>query len=146
MGKRRTRSWRAAVAIVVLIGGLVGVTSAPAGAATCTLTPVLRDITINQGLGSYTPPARGKTTLVRPYLSLPSCATSRQTIAVTGASLTVTGGTATTTAPTPPPTAPFANISTYTAAPSLDSPADVKFVVPGSALDSAATGGFTATF
>ena len=42
----------------------------------CNLVPQLRDVTINQGLGAYSPLVNGKETLVRFYLSMPSCAGS----------------------------------------------------------------------
>ena len=41
---------------------------------TCALVPQLRDVTVNQGVGAYTPLVRGKETLVRGYLAKPTCA------------------------------------------------------------------------
>jgi len=120
-----------------------------AAATTCTLTPQLRSVTINQGLGSYQPLVRGKETLVRLYLSLPSCAAKNATITLQGATLTVNAAGAlsnTIGAPTPPPVSPFPSIASYTAATAIDSPADPKFVVPGAYLQPATTAAFTATF
>jgi len=55
-----------------------------ADAATCALTPDLRAVSVNQGLGSYTPLVRGKETLLRAFLGKPKCAASGDSIAVTG--------------------------------------------------------------
>ena len=38
---------------------------------TCNLVPQLRDVTVNQGVGAYSPLVNGKETLVRFYLSMP---------------------------------------------------------------------------
>jgi streptogramin lyase len=123
----------------------------PAAAATttCSLTPQLRSVTINQGLGSYQPLVRGKETLVRLYLSLPSCAAKSATITLQGATLTVNAaGTLSNTisAPTPAVVSPFPSIASYTAATAVDSPADPKFVVPGTDLQPPTTAAFTASF
>jgi len=121
-------------------------------AAACSLVPQLRAVTLNEGLGSYATLARGKETLVRLFLSLPSCAGSGASIALTGGTLTVLNGTTTLgtiSAPTPvPAAAPNSPLmAPYASAPALDSPADPKFVVPGSVLaPSATTVQFTATF
>lgn len=120
--------------------------------------PVLRAVTVNQGVGSnptastgFNPLVRGKDTLVRFYLSLPSCASSSTQIRLTGGTLTVgiLNGTilGTVSAPTPPPIAPFPQIATFSVAPLVDSPGDPKFLVPGSVLAPASTtAAFTATF
>jgi len=139
----------ALVAVVLLAGSaLVVAGTTAAGAATCTLAPQLRDITINQGLGSYTPLAAGKTTLVRAYLSLPSCAGTGAAIEVRGGSISVAvpGGATTPVGPTPVPTAPYAQVATYKTAPATDSPADLKFAVPGAALTNSTGTAFTASF
>ena len=77
----------AALAVAALLGGGGG--AALGAAPGCNLAPQLRDLTINQGLGSYTPLAWGKDTLFRLYMSQPSCAASGALIQVTGATLTV---------------------------------------------------------
>src|SRR2546422_3275108 len=66
---------------VVLLAGSGGTVHA----ATCTLVPTLRDITVTQGLNTYNPLVRGKVALVRLYLSLPACAASGNAIAVKSA-------------------------------------------------------------
>ena len=77
-----------AVAVVVLTGSGAPEVHA-AAAAPCTLTPVLLDTTVNQGLQSYPQLVRGKETLVRFYFGLPSCAVSGNAIQVNSAQLTV---------------------------------------------------------
>jgi CSLREA domain-containing protein len=109
----------------------------------------LRDLTINQGLGSYTPLAWGKDTLLRLYMSQPSCAASGSLIQVTGATLTVAGGgvNRTVSATTPALVSVYPALATYSTAPAVDSTGDVKFDLPGSTLSpQGSEGGFTATF
>jgi CSLREA domain-containing protein len=109
----------------------------------------LRDLTINQGLGSYTPLAWGKDTLLRLYMSQPSCAASGSLIQVTGGTLTVAGGGAnrTITATTPSLVSVYPALATYSTAPAVDSTGDVKFDLPGSTLSPGGSElGFTATF
>jgi hypothetical protein len=122
-----------------------------AKAPACSLVPQLRAVTINQGLGNYSPLARGKETLARLFLSKPSCASTSNTIALTGGTVTVLNGSTTlgtVSLPTPAPVNPtYPQMVAYTAAPASDAPADPKFVIPGSVLAPAATTGrFTATF
>ena len=60
-----------------LLAPTLAATSSPAAAATCTdWAPLASSVTINQGLGSYQLLARGKTTIVRLFLTTPSCTTS----------------------------------------------------------------------
>jgi CSLREA domain-containing protein len=116
---------------------------------TCTLTPQLRGVTINQGLNSYLALARGKEALVRPYLSLPSCAWGVGAIQVTGGSVTVKNGTTAlgTVGPTPAVATPYPQLPTFATAPMQDGPADLKFVVPGSLLaPGSTTARWTAAF
>ena len=139
----------AALAVAALLGGVGGGAALGAGSATCTLAPQLRDLTINQGLGSYTPLAWGKDTLFRLYMSQPSCAANGALIQVTGATLTVGGGGASraVSATTPNLVATYPALATYSAAPSVDSTGDVKFDIPGQTLSpSGSEAGFTATF
>jgi parallel beta-helix repeat protein len=146
--------WTSVAAVVALaaIGAVTTVSNSSGAATTCSLAPVLRDITVNQGLGSYPQLVRGKETLVRLYMSLPSCASRTASISVTGGTLTISNGATaikTVTAPTPALVSPFPTLAPYTSAAALDSPADVKFVIAGSDLPPAASniaGAFTATF
>src|SRR5215218_9553831 len=134
-----TRAFGVALVVVVAAGFGAG-TSAPADAqVACPLVPQLRDVTINQGLGSYPRLTRGKETLVKFFLSLPSCAPTGSSIVRTGGSMQVRSGTtvatvqSSTPAPTstaPPPLAPFG------AGPALASTGDPTFVVPGPVLTS----------
>ena len=131
--------WGFLVGIAALAAIVVSPTSGapPAPTPTCALTPQLRDVTVNQGLGSYDPLVRGKETLVRFYLSMPSCAAKGASIAVTAATLAVKNGAAslaTIASPVPTLVSPFPVMAPAASAPALDSPADPKFVVPGSAL------------
>jgi CSLREA domain-containing protein len=134
-----------AITLVVVIAALrASATPAAPGAAPCNLVPQLRDVTINQGLGGYSPLVNGKETLVRFYLSLPSCAGSGSSIQIVGGTLTLSGGASgTIAAPTPVPTAPaYPVIATNGVAPVADSTGDPRFVVPGSMLSK--TAAFTA--
>jgi len=86
------RDWRIIGVLGLLaLAALCGGVDDTGTAATCVLVPQLRDVTVNQGLGSYSPLEYGKETLVRLYLSTPSCAGSKDAVQVTSASLTVTG-------------------------------------------------------
>ena len=123
--------------------------SSTLGAPACALVPQLRDVTINQGLGSYPKLVQGKETLVRAYLSLPSCASSTNAIRIVGGALTVRAGTLTNTvqAPFPSQLIPYPLISpNYKTTPPVDSPGDPKWVVPGSFLDPSGATGFNVTF
>src|SRR5436190_6675190 len=138
-------------AAIVLVAGIVAVGSSvrtASSATTCNLVPQLRDVSINQGVGSYSPLAYGKETLVRLYLSMPSCAASGASVQVTGATLSVSGASQNTPvpmSPTPSPTA-YPTIATYSTAPMPDSTGDPMFVVPGSGLAPSGGGAFTARF
>src|SRR2546423_6076621 len=134
----------------IVFAVLATMASAPVEAATCSLVPQLRDTTINQGLGSYPRLARGKETLVRLYMRLPSCADADDSIAMTGGTLTVLNGTTTlgsVSAPVPQPVTVFPSIAPFNNVVQTDSPADPKFVVPGSMLQPASqTASFTVSF
>jgi hypothetical protein len=126
-------------------------------APTCVLDPEVRAYTVNQGLNSHARLVRGKETLVRFYVGLPSCAdiANGAYIQVRRGELTVKNGT-TLLNQTPLLTSPqtlgsdgspptFPNITT-TGTPTLaDAPADLKFVIPGSVLAPGTTAAFTAT-
>jgi hypothetical protein len=127
-------------------------------APTCVLDPEVRGFTVNQGLNSHARLVRGKETLVRFYVGLPSCAdiANGAYIQVRRGELTVKNGT-TPLNQTPLPTSPqtlgsdgspptFPNITTAGTPTLADSPADLKFVIPGSVLAQGTTGAaFTAT-
>ena len=144
----RRRPWVSLLAVALAVASLSAIQGSSATAApACALTPQLRDIAITQGVGSYNPLVRGKEALARVYLSLPSCAAKAASIAVTGATLRVTTPSGTT--PINPDnlvTNPAPLLAPYANAPAVDSPADSRFVIPGSVLAPAATAArFTAT-
>ena len=93
-----------AITLVVVIAALrASATPAAPGAAPCNLVPQLRDVTVNQGLGGYSPLVNGKETLVRFYLSMPSCAGSGASIQITGGTLAVCRVARAAPIPTPTP-------------------------------------------
>ncbi len=158
---RRARRSSAALVLIGVFVVTLFIANAPAQAArpkptptptptNCILAPALRDVTVNQGVGTYSPLVRGKETLVRAYLSKPACASSSDVIELTGASLAVTAAGVTTTIaqPTPVvPTNPSPQLAAYSVAALADSTADPLWVVPGSLLAPAGTlARFTATF
>ena len=104
---RRARRSSAALVLIGVFVVTLFIANAPAQAArpkptptptptNCILAPALRDVTVNQGVGTYSPLVRGKETLVRAYLSKPACASSSDVIELTGASLAVTAAGVTT--------------------------------------------------
>jgi hypothetical protein len=141
------RSIRAALAVLVGAGlvspAVLSSSTTTAAAATCALQPTLRSSTVNQGVGSYPRLVQGKEALVRLFVTLPACATSRDTIELLGASLTVSGGAGGAGTLVPPigATAPTLGLTV-----SNDSPSNPLFVVPGSALTSPTGAAYTATF
>src|SRR5215211_1201278 len=165
MGNRR--AWLAAavfaVATVAMVGGSLSPQGASAAGTTlpaCTaasLVPVLGDVTVNQGLGSYSQQklARGKETLVRFFLKLPSAVgtTCSGSINVTSAALTVMNGTTDLT----PTIGAYQSYGTSglqisSSSVSVNSQADPIFVVPASrvnpcnATPCSTTGGFSRNF
>jgi uncharacterized repeat protein (TIGR01451 family)/CSLREA domain-containing protein len=139
----------------VLAGTLLaGVAQQSRSAApSCTLTPQLREVAIDQGLPGYPRLVRGKETLVRPFFTLPSCADTANgaNIIVKSATLAVKNGT--TTLASPIATAPtllgpvFPLITTPSGAVlPPDAAGNPIFVVPGSVLAPASTASFTASF
>jgi CSLREA domain-containing protein len=135
---------RRLVAVALLGSGVLLLgprAAAPAGPSCTTFAPELRDLTVNQGLSTYSALVQGKETLVRAYLGLPSCAniaggaaveidaaTLKVTNAATGAALTTLSTTPSTLGPA------FPDVTTSGTPTSLDSPADAKFVIPGNVL------------
>jgi hypothetical protein len=140
------------IGFIGVLAALGTLTATGSGAApTCNLANLqLRDATINQGLGSYDKLVRGKETLVRMYFSMPSCHDNNDSIQITGGTLSAANGGASLTSGivgTPSPVSTFPTAATYAAAPLNDAPADVKFVVPGSALaPSSTSNSYTASF
>lgn len=133
------------VCAVVAVGVvLFAVTGGGVSAAACTLTPTLQSSTITQGLNSYSVLGRGKETLVRLYLSLPSCAATTNAIRVNSAQATVTvkdaasGAVQSTTtlsptAPIPDSAGNYPQITNLTPLAAVAS-SDPMFVIPGSLL------------
>src|SRR5436190_11273072 len=146
----------AATAVVLLPG-----TQKVAAGGSCAVVPTLRDSAVNQGVGGTTPAGygslvRGKDTLVRFYLSNPSCSSSQLQVLDVSLSATVASSDGTTRAIGPfAPVNPyvadrsgnFPVASTYTAAPvAADTTSDPRFVVPGYLLAASTTSAFRVTF
>ena len=113
--------------------------------------PVVRDVMVSQGLPSYASLARGKTALVKLFLSEPSSANcgnvTSESISVTGGSLRVdAGGTVSSVSLDVPPEGALPEFSGYNVAPVTSTPADPRFVVPGSMLTSSSLDAFGVTF
>lgn len=147
------------IAAFVLAGTSTGAQAPTTTTTTCVLKPLLRDVTINQGLGSYSLLVYGKETLIRLYLSMPQCAASGNSVQITGGSVAVSSGGVAIGPDAIAPTGPdpiamagtpfdsnaYPTISTYTAAPMINSTGDPMFVMTG-AYHPSSTAGFTATF
>lgn len=146
----RTRMRIGAAALLALTAALLspvrGTQGAPTPTPSCAagqLVPTLRSWTVNQGLGSYAKLTQGKETLVRLFITMPSCASSNDTIQLTGGSLAVTGGVGGDGVLTPAigNTPPTLGLTV-----SNDSPSNPIFIVPGAAVTSSTGAAFTATF
>lgn len=157
-GGRPTRSPRT-IALVALAAALLavptlGVGERPAGALdVCNgqWQPVLRDVTINQGLGTYGMLARNKQTLARLFITAPSCApaNSEQLVSATVTATEPADPTPlvagkVTTPTTLGPTYP--TLLSYTSWPQNDSPSFPTFVLPAFGQNDLNTNQFTATF
>lgn len=138
-------SFGRASALLALL--LVSALPVVAEAAPCPLVPELRDVTINQGVGSYEPRVQGKDTLVRLYFALPSCAARNAylTILTSGTSLRAkVDGTVVADAIPPVVASGSTEIGRVgSTAMQVDSPGDPKFVIPADALRRPADPGFT---
>src|SRR5213593_295746 len=141
--------------VILVICVLLSPQQGADAAGSCSLVPELRAITVNQGLGSYTPLVRGKETLFRAFLAMPKCAVATgatlDSIALTGGQLQVSMGSTvltTITSPTPALVSVYPKIAASASAPVADWPGDPIFVIPGSALAPASTptASFTVTF
>jgi hypothetical protein len=129
----------AALAISVLLGGLLAAAKpqTASGLSNCTaseLVPALREVSVNQGVGSYARRVRGKETLAKFFLSNPTTCvvTSTQSLNVTGATLTVNNTLQTFTGIAPFQS--FAAAPAVSAALSNNSAADPIFAVPAADL------------
>lgn len=146
--RRVRRRVAATVAAVVASTGVVGVVGAGvASAAACTtaqLVPTQREFVVGQGLPGHTL-VRGKETLVRVLLSLPDCATSRQSLRITSASLQVLSGTTPVGTGTliSPTDATAGQLSPWAGG---TKPSDPFFVVAPEVMTAATEGPFQLTF
>src|SRR3954470_5144574 len=146
----------AAICAVITVVVLPGTQTRAAGGS-CAVVPTLRDSAVEQGVGGttpagYAPLVRGKDTLVRFYLSNPSCSSSQLQVLDASLSATVANsdGTTRTFGPLAPVnpyaadrSANFPVISAYTAAPvAADTTSDPRFVVPGYLLVASNTSAF----
>ena len=157
-----TSSWvrrvGALLASLAVMASFVAFEAGRADAATCTATqlvPQVRETMVNQGIPADDPLVRGKDAIGRVFLSLPSCsAGTADYIEITGATVQTTatqGNPLAATAWTTANGSTYPRIATYANAPVIgaESPGDPKFVIPGPALDAAAStgdGSFTVTF
>jgi CSLREA domain-containing protein len=140
------------VVVFVCAAAVVGsATRETAQASHCVITPALGDVTVNQGL-PYGRLVRGKETLVKLYLKLPSplprCAGTKPAIQVLGGTLMVKNGTAQ-IGPSVSPLPDAVNALVTSSSVLQDAPADAKFIVLGSNLPPATSGiagSFNATF
>jgi hypothetical protein len=142
---------RLLVAVACAAAVMASTSRETAQASHCIITPALAKVAIVQGL-PYARLTRGKETLVKPYLTLPStlpkCAGTTPTIKVMGASLTLNNG-ATQLGPTIAALPDAAGALVTSKSVAQNQPADPKFVVPGSRLPPATSGiagSFTASF
>src|SRR5437588_3928278 len=159
---RMKRRMLVPAALVILCAVFLASSSTSKGAATCTMAPQLVNVTINQGLGGYTNLVRGKSTVVRGFWSIPSCMGSVDSngvlmnggfIQIDSETLTVKNATAGTPLASNLPTTPavlgpqFPVTNVLVGSPGLrNARSAAAFVVPGSALVSSSTAGFTASF
>jgi hypothetical protein len=158
-----------AVAAVSIVGGSVGVQRASAGPTTlpacaaADLVPQLGDVTVNQGVGSYANQklVRGKETLVRIFLKLPSavgmtCSGSINVVNTTAnpTQLTlVNAGTDLLPRIGPYQSYPSSGLQISSSSVSVNSQADPIFIVPASRVTPcdgttpcSTTGGFSRSF
>jgi hypothetical protein len=142
---------RFVVAFVCVAAVAGSATRETAQASHCIITPALGDVTANQGL-PYGRLVRGKETLVKLYLKLPSllprCAGTKPVIKIIGGTLMVKNGTAQ-IGPSVSPLPDAVNALVTSSSVLQDAPADAKFIVLGSNFPPATSGiggSFNATF
>ncbi|MBK5308328.1 MAG: hypothetical protein JJD92_16735 [Frankiaceae bacterium] len=135
---------RGAALGAAVVGLIASTLSTPATAAvdeTCA-TPIMREAMVSQGLPSDATLARGKTTLVKYFLSMPAasssgapCDPNKQYLTVTGGTLAVSNSLSpTTTTSVSLPAESFGPITPYVAAPSTASTGNPAFLVKGPQL------------
>lgn len=134
----KARRSGALLCVFFVLSTFVVASPAHAGCASSgELAPVLQDVTLNQGLGSYPQLVRDKDILTRFFLRRPQCATSEQTVEVTSAALSVkVGGITVATIPAPendldPP--PI--VSMFSTAKSVGTTGDPVWIVDPEDLD-----------
>lgn len=138
-----------ASALVVAATYVVAAPGLASAASTCTdWTPVLSSYTVNQGLGTYSRLVQGKTTLVRLFLTEPSCALPGAEQLIKGTVTASVGSTVVATASTSPATLgpTYPSLDSAATGATNDSPADPIFQLPGLASTYAATTDFPITF
>jgi hypothetical protein len=148
----RHRRRAAAVVAVMTTAALVVMTPPSARAALDPVCaqPVVREAMVSQGLPSYASLARGKSTLVKFFLSLPQgCDPAKQYVTVTGGQMSVLSSLGT-TASVALPTESFGPVTAFTTAPSSSSTGNPTFLVTGEQLGPTGAGApytsaFTAT-
>lgn len=139
----------AASALVVAATYVVAAPGIASAASTCTdWTPVLSSYTVNQGLGAYSPLVQGKTTLLRLFLTEPSCALPGAEQLIRGTVTASVGSTVVGTASTSPATLgpTYPSLDAAATGATNDSPADPIFQLPALASTSAAVTDFPITF
>ena len=125
--------------VMVLLGGMLAAArpQTASGLSNCTasqLVPELREVTVNQGVGSYARHVRGKETLVKFFLSRPTTCTmtNTQSLNITAATLAVNNTLQTFTGIAPFQS--FAAAPAVSATLSNNSQADPIFAVPAANL------------
>jgi CSLREA domain-containing protein len=146
------RHWAAVLAAfgcAVVLGGS-GITE-QARASHCLIAPALGKVTIAQGL-PYTRLVRGKETLVKAYLTLPStlpsCAGTSPAIKIMGATLTLKNGSSVLGGVTPVLLPDAIGALVTSKATALNQPADPRLIIKGSQFPTAGsniTGAWTAS-
>lgn len=144
--KSRVGKRPAAMIVALVLMAQLFALSEGAGAQVCRLEPQLQEVLVTQGTGA-SPLVWGKDTLVRPKLTLPSCA-SGGALKFSNASLKVKVPGLVDSVVSPisvPLVGAEPNIQECCEA-AVDSAADPTFIVEGSKLSSPAPSGFVATF
>lgn len=139
----------ATVLPLLVTSGAPLATAAPAGTSTLDVclgnwAPVVRETTVNQGLGTYTPLVRGKTTLVRLFLTAPACAPAGR-VRLVSATVRATEGGTTVQQSTGELGQPYPVLRSFLDGVAVDSPADPVLQFPALAARTTSTGS-TAAF
>jgi hypothetical protein len=148
------RTTRARWLLALLTGSATlaaGALTAPAASAaideSCA-TPQVRETMVSQGLPTYGALARGKSTLVKFFLSSPNgCDPAEQYLTVTGGSLTVENSASSAAVSVGLPSESHGPVSPYASAPSVHSTGNPTFLVKGAELGPVGNGlPYTVTF